>query len=136
MSPSIFPVLRTDLFARATTKSHTYIRNQTIHHPRQIPLSIESRPSNHSFNEKIFKESRQIYQETLKKSGYGHQLIYQKSIDNKSEGTKQRKRKIIWFNPPYSKNVLTKVRNGFLKLFNKHFSRHHKLYKLFNKNNG
>ena len=34
---------------------------------------------------------------------------------NKNEETKQRKRKIIWFNPPYSKNVLTKVENQFLK---------------------
>ena len=45
------------------------------------------------------------------------------------------KRKIIWFNPSYSKNVLTKVGNQFLKLINKHFPRHPKLYKLFNKNN-
>ena len=84
---------------------------------------------------KIFKECAQIYQEALKKSGYDHQLIYQKSINNKNQRTKQRKRKIIWFNPPYSKNVLTKVGNQFLKLINKHFPRHHKLYKLFNKNN-
>ena len=42
---------------------------------------------------------------------------------------------MILFNPPYSKNVLTKVGNQFLKLINKHFPRHHKLYKLFNKNN-
>ena len=56
----------------------------------------------------MFKESTQIYQETLKKSGYDHQLIYQKFISNKNEGTKQRKRKIIWFNPLCSKNVLQK----------------------------
>ena len=96
---------------------------------------MESRLPKHSSNEKIFKESAQIYQETLKKSGYDHQLKYQKSINNKIEGTKPRKIKIIWFNPPYSKNVLTKVGNQFLKLTNKDFPRHHKLYKLFNKNN-
>ena len=62
-------------------------------------------------------------------------MTYQKSINNKNEETKQRKIKIIWFNPPYSKNVLTKVRNQFLKLINKHFPQHHKFYKLFNKNN-
>ena len=113
----------------------TYIHKESNHPPsilRQIPPSIESRLSKHSSNEKIFKESAQIYQEALKKSGYDHQLIYQKSINNKNEGTK---RKIIWFNPPYSKNVLTKVGNQFLKLINKHFPRHYKLYKLFNKNN-
>ena len=36
---------------------------------------------------------------------------------------------------PYSKNVSTKVGNQFPKLVNKHFPRHHKFYKLFNKNN-
>ena len=47
---------------------------------------------------------------------------------------KRCKRKIIWFNPPYSKNVSTKVGNQFLKLINKHFPQYHKFYKLFNKN--
>ena len=62
-------------------------------------------------------------------------MTYQKSINNKNEETKQRKIKIIWFNSPYSKDVLTKVRNQFLKLINKHFPQNHKFYKLFNKNN-
>ena len=88
---------------------------------RQILLSIESRLSKHSSNEKIFKESAQIYQEALKKFGYNHQLTYQKSISDKNKDTKRRKRKITWFNPPYSKNVSTKVGNQFLKLINKHF---------------
>ena len=47
----------------------TYIHNE-LDHPlsvlRQIPLSIESRLSKHSSNEKLFKESTQIYQEALK----------------------------------------------------------------------
>ena len=91
-----------------------YIHKESNHPPfilRQKTLSTESRLSKHSSNEKIFKESTQIYQEALKKSGYNHQLIYQKSINNKNKDTKPRKRKIIWFNPPYSKNVSTKVGN-------------------------
>ena len=47
----------------------TYIHKESNHPPfvlRQIPLSIESRLSKHSSNEKIFKESTQIYQEPLK----------------------------------------------------------------------
>ena len=46
-----------------------YIHKESNHPPsilRQIPLSIESRLSKHSSNEKIFKESTQIYQEALK----------------------------------------------------------------------
>ena len=138
MSPSIFLMLRTNLFASSTTKSHIYIYKESNHPPsilRQIPLSIDSRLSKHSSNGKIFKESAQIYQEALKKPGYNHQLTYQKSINKKNKDTKQRKRKITWFNLPYSKNVWTKVGNQFLKLINNHFPRQHKFYKLVNKNN-
>ena len=39
------------------------------------------------------------------------------------------------FNSPYSKIVLTKVGNQFLKLNNSLIPRHHKFYKLFTKNN-
>ena len=38
------------------------------------------------------------------------------------------------FNPPYSKNVKTNIRNIFLNIIKKHFPPHHKLHKLFNKN--
>ena len=96
-----------------------YMHKESNHPPsiwRQIPLSIESRLSKDSSNEKIFKESAQIYQEALKISGYNHQLIYQKSINNKNKDTTRRKRKIICFSPPYSKNLSTKVGNQFLKL--------------------
>ena len=86
-----------------------------------FPLSIKSRLSKNSSNEKIFKESAQVYQEALKKSGYNHKLTYQKSINNKNKDTKQRRRKIIWFHPPYSKNISAKVINQFLKLINKYF---------------
>ena len=95
-----------------TNNEITYIDKESNHPPpilRQIPLSIESRLSKHSPNEKIFKESAQIYQEALKKSGYDHQLKYQKSINKKKRRNQTTQKKKIWFNPPYSKNVLTKV---------------------------
>ena len=90
-----------------TNNEITYIHNESNHPPsilRQIPL-LFTRLSKHSSNEKIFKESTQIYQEALKKFGYDQQLTYQKSINNKNEETNQRKKKKIWFNPPYSKNI-------------------------------
>ena len=52
-----------------------------------------------------------------------------------SNNKNKRKRKIIWFNPPYSKNVSTNVGKFFLNLIEKHFPNHHKYRKLFNKNN-
>ena len=45
------------------------------------------------------------------------------------------KRNIIWFNPPYSLNVSTKIGNYFLHLISKHFPQQHTFHKIFNKNN-
>ena len=45
-----------------------------------------------------------------------------------------RKRNIIWFNPPYSKNVKTNVAQKFLRLIDKHFPKTSKLHKIFNRN--
>ena len=68
------------------------------------------------------------------KSKLDHKLTYQKH-DQKKDNSQQRKRQIIWFNPPYSKIVTTKVEKCFLSLIDKHFPLHHKLHKLFNWNN-
>ena len=79
---------------------------------KQLPLSVERRLSKLSSNKKIFNDSILIYQEALIKAAYNHKLTYQKH-DQKKDNTKQQKRKIIWFNPPYSKNVTTKVGKFF-----------------------
>ena len=50
-----------------------YIHKDSNHPPsviRQIPLSIESRLSTLSFNEKIFQVAVPLYQKTLQSSGY------------------------------------------------------------------
>ena len=48
---------------------------------------------------------------------------------------RQRKRDVIWFNPPYNQSVTTNVASQFLKLVDKHFPRHHRYHKLFNRSN-
>ena len=48
---------------------------------------------------------------------------------------KQKKRKIIWFNPPYSVNGKTNIGEIFLSLLKKHFPKKNKLHKIFDKNN-
>ena len=53
-------------------------------------------------------------------------------INNTSN--KQRKCKIIWFNPPYNKSIVTNVTKIFLKLLDKHFLKNIKLHKIFNRN--
>lgn len=48
---------------------------------------------------------------------------------------KKRQRNIIWFNPPFSRNVQTNIGREFLNLIEKCFPPNHKLRKRFNKIN-
>ena len=47
----------------------------------------------------------------------------QQNIKQNATTTKNRKRNIIWFNPPYSANVVTKVGKHFLSLLDNIFHR-------------
>ena len=101
---------------------------------KQLPISIETRLSKLSSNKKVFNQSVPLYQEALDKSGYKHQLTFQKTSTNDTQ-TRQRKRNILWFNPLFSKSAVTKIGKTFVRLIDKHFPPHHKLHKLFNQNN-
>ena len=120
-----------------TNNEINHIHKQSNHPPsiiKQLPLSVERRLSKLSSNEKIFNGSILIYQEALLKVGYNHKLTYQKH-NQKKDSSQHRKRQIIWFNPSYSKNFTTKAGTFFLSLIDKHFPPHHKLHKIFNRNN-
>ena len=47
---------------------------------------------------------------------------------------KNRRRNVTWFNPPYSRSVLTNIGRRFCTLISKHFPRNSKLSKIFNTN--
>ena len=71
------------------------------------------------------------------KSGYTTKINYQDQNNqdiNVNEKKRKRTRNIIWFNPPFSANVKTKIGRKFLNLINKHFPKENKLHKIFNKN--
>ena len=88
-----------------------YIHAHSNHPPsiiKQLPISIETRLSKLSSNEHLFNQSSIVYEDALKRSGYDKTLSYQgRNINNQPRN--RRKRKIIWFNPPYSKKVKAKV---------------------------
>ena len=113
-----------------------YINKESNHPPsiiKQLPLSIENRLSNLS-SAKIFNESAGVYQEALNKCSYKHKIKYYPAPLKSDSKNSNRKRKIIWFNPPYSQSVVTNVGKHFLNLIDKHFPTHHKHRKLFNRN--
>ena len=111
-----------------------YIHADSDHPPsiiKQLPFSVEKRLSSLSSSKEIFDNSKEYYQDTLKRSGYAHELKYTPTIENRE---RQRRRNIIWFNPPYSKIVHTNIGKSFLSLLDKHFPRGHKFRKNFNRN--
>ena len=117
-----------------------YINKQLNHPPniiKQLPKSTEKRLSENSSNVDVFNESVQTYNNALRKSDFTEKLIYETpTLKNSYEENKKRKRKrnILWFNPPYSKNVKTNVGKTFLKLVSTHFPKEHQMHKIFNKN--
>ena len=116
-----------------------YINNCSNLPPTVIKLlqkSISKRLSDLSSNEEIFGKTKPIYRDALNKSGFQEKLSYT-SAQNKDgkNDSKQRKRKIIWYNPPYSANVKTNIGKNFLNLIKRHFPKTNKLHKIFNRNN-
>ena len=112
-----------------------YIHAQSNHPPniiKHLPSTIESRILSLSCNKEEFNKAIPAYRDALGKSGYHPTPQPAKpTISTK----RQRSRNVIWFNPPFNQNVTTDVANRFLKLISKHFPKHHRYHKLFNRYN-
>ena len=92
---------------------------------------ISNRISGNSCDKNHFNKAAPNYNIALKNRVFNENITYIPSPSKRQT----RKRKTIWFNPPYSANVKTNVGKIFMRLVDKHFSRHHNYYKLFNRNN-
>ena len=76
-----------------------------------------------------------LYNNALHDSGFMNDVEYMGSRLAKDPATKRnRVRRITWFNPPFSKNVITRVGHKFLKLIDKNFPIGSRLHKIFNRN--
>ena len=105
--------------------------NHPQHILKQLPITINERLNKLSGNEEPFNRIQQNYQTALKSANYKFGLTYQ-NTSNKHK--KQRKLKVVYFNPPFSLTEATKIRKEFLKLINHHFDKIHTYYKIFNRN--
>ena len=80
-------------------------------------------------------KSKTEYENALKDSGFSIQLDYIQPDKNQEKiEQRNRKRNIVWFNPPYSQTVKTNIGKIFFHLINKHFPKSNKLHKIFNRN--
>ena len=95
-------------------KNPLYINILSNHPPiiiKNLPGNISKRIRNLSADEATFNKSKDLYNNTLVKSGFKHKITFQKEQNTSmvANNTKNRKGKMIWFNPPFSLNVSTNI---------------------------
>ena len=128
-----------------TNLNPSYINIYSNHHKniiKQVPKAVNVRICKLSANEKIFKESSKRYIDAIKNSGFKEDFRYlkeditneiTKENNNYDQKNENRKRKIIWFNPPFCKLANINVGKYFLRLIDKHFKQDNILHKIFNR---
>ena len=111
--------------------------NAKLNHPpsilKEIPESVSKRIFSNFCNEQVFIAAAMFYKDILDICGYSEQLTFEK--EQYTHKRRYRRRNIIWYNRPFSKNVKTNIVKQFLHLLGKYFSRNHKYHKIFNRNN-
>ena len=98
--------------------------------PNNKPLYI-NKHSNHP--PKISKQLspnplKNVYLKRHQTLIYSLQFTIPAPRNNDENQKRKRKRNIIWFNPPYSKNVTTNIGKTFLQLLSKHFPKDHQMH--------
>ena len=99
---------------------------------KQIPKSVGQRVSSRSSSKGEFDKAAPLNNVAFKESAPFVEIDNQ---ERKKNSKRNRHRNVIWFNPPYSKNVETSFGKRFLKLLDDHFPKSHKLHKIFNREN-
>ena len=118
-----------------------YIHSKSNHPPsimKHLPKNINDRLSSISGDKTEFDKAKPAYGQALKNNGFNSTLTYTAPSQLKSSQSakrkRQRKRNIIWFNPPFDKNVTTNISTRFRELLDRHFHVGHPYHRLFNIN--
>ena len=101
-----------------------YVHSESNHPPtvtRNIPAGINRRLSSISSDKQGFDQAAPPYQKVLDESGYKYKLKYNPPNNTTTKKKKQRQRQILWYNPPFSKNVKSNIGKRFLALVDKRF---------------
>ena len=96
----------------------------------QLPLMTNKIISKLSYGDTDFNKAKITYKMPLKKSGYQTTLKFKEPFQN----TTWNRNKVIWFNPPFSLNVMINIGKEFFQLIPKHFRRNHSFRKILNPN--
>ena len=132
--------------SNGTYKPYTKPKEKLLHvnassnhppHPKkyikQIPISIAKRLSKNLSSIEIFNSVKVEYENALERCRY-HSVKLNCTQKRENKPKHNRSQNIIWFNPPYSQNVITNVAKRFLNFLDHHFPKSNKLPKIFNRN--
>ena len=118
-------------YVKPNTKT-TYVSTLS-NHPKVVIQRIQDgvckRLSRNSSDAENFYNHSAHFDVALKEAGHPGNIKFEDRSEHKK---KNRKRKVIWFNPPWCQSVRTNVAGTFLKLVRKHFGKGSALYHLFN----
>ena len=109
-----------------------YVHKQSNHPAnilKEIPKMTAKRLSKLSCNEEEFKKVSPEYESVLKAAGYDEKLTYTPDVPIR----RNRRKRAIYYNPPFDLQVKTNVAKRFLHLVNKHFPQHNRLNKILNR---
>ena len=112
-----------------------YVHTQSNHNKctlKQIHNSVNKRLNTISSDEANFNEEKHHYEEALKTSGHQSELLFEEKKQTQKK-KKCRSKNITWFNPPYNKNLKTRLGEAFLKLLDKHFPVNSVLHPIINR---
>ena len=101
-----------------------YVLRLSNHPPaviNNIPANVNKRLSSISSSEQMFNKAKPLFQQAIEKSGYNYQLKFEPKPDKPPHRKKNRKRNILWFNPPFNYTVTTNVAKEFLSLIDQCF---------------
>ena len=90
------------------------------------------RIASNSSSKELFEETVAPFQQALKNSGYDHKMSFE-IPQPKSKNKRSKKRKNIYFNPPFSSGVKSHVGAQILKLVDSCFTKTNPLHKIFNR---
>ena len=110
-----------------------YISKSSNHPPaikKGLVQMIGYRISDLSSNEEIFNSVAPIYNQGLRNSGFTEEIKYE---PNRPRNPRRRRRKVIYFNPPWDDQIKTNLGACFLRLVDKHFRPGTDIHSIFNR---
>ena len=116
-----------------------YVHKLSNHPPsvlKNIPQSVNDRLCKLSSSKELFDAASPQYQESLRQSGYSYKLEYKEmdgNVENQPRRRRNRRRRVTYFNPPFSLNVETNVGKEFLTII-KSFPKNNVLSPIINTN--